>query len=365
MTNTPKILTMILAMHFIFAHAQKGQTGTNPSKVPVDQVERRLMHTALEFREGRAFYKNAPYTGTSVLMWENKRVNQTYQWNDGWQDGKYKEYTEESVLVAEETWKSGQKTGPFSYHYPNGAVQSRGNFLNGELDGVVRGYWLNGYMKYEKNYVAGDKQGWSKDWYANGTPEQLGYYVNDKPHGVVTSYYQDSVVSHENEYVNGVRHGHAYLFHKNGCPGEEAYYKNGLKDSISRNWEDINCRLLKEGYWSKGKRNGEFIQYGFFGDTLTREGYEANVLDGPYMAWEDKEIEIIGNYRHGKPDGFWKYGLVTKYQPREGAYDMGVMVGLWKHFDVDGYLLFTNLFDDKGELIKQKFYKRKAKYKLR
>jgi antitoxin component YwqK of YwqJK toxin-antitoxin module len=310
-----------------------------------DPSERRLMHTALVFRENRAFYKDKPFSGTSVLMWENKRVNQTYHWVDGFQDGPYKEYTEESVLVAEETWRMGQKTGPFAYYYPNGAVQSRGHFVSGEL--------------------AGDKQGWSRDWYANGSPEQLGYYVDDKPHGVVTSYYQDSVVSHENEYVHGVRHGHAYLYHKNGCPGEEAYYKNGLKDSISRNWEEINCKLLKEGYWSKGKRNGRFIQYGFFGDTLSLESYVDDVLEGPYMAWEDKQLETIGQYNNGKPDGFWKYGMSSNYQPREGAYDDGVMIGLWRHFDVDGYLLFTNLFDDKGELIKQKFYKRKLKYKLR
>jgi antitoxin component YwqK of YwqJK toxin-antitoxin module len=46
---------------------------------------------------------------------------------------------------------------------------------------------------------------------------------------------------------------------------------------------------------------------------------------------------------------------------REGEYDHGVTIGLWKFYDQKGNLLAKQWYNDEGEEIKSKFYKKKVK----
>lgn len=347
---------------------------TEGSKVP------KIKHDALEINNGMAFYKGKPYTGLSLTYWENKRVNEMFSWKDGLKDGEYKELTEEGVTVTLITWAAGVKSGPFLYRYPTGAKESEGYFLDNQLDGEIIGYYVNGNVRYKNTYSKGIRHGRSLTWYGNGAPEQISNFVNDLPDGEVFAYYPDSVLRYECVYSMGVRNGRYYRFHKSGCAAEESYYKNGKMDSIRRIWNEITCTLILEENYDNGIKSGISIDYDISGDTLKMTTWKYGKLNGEYKEWKSKNesvsvgrkkhkgdahlftqtrgIDVIGNYTDGQPDGFWQYGMFTHYQHREGNYEQGTMVGEWKFYDQNGKLLMRIWYDDDGNNIKEKHYKR-------
>lgn len=68
--------------------------------------------------------------------------------------------------------------------------------------------------------------------------------------------------------------------------------------------------------------------------------------------------DTYGNYVNESPDGLWHYGMVSNYQKRFGEYDLGVKMGEWSYFDIEGKLLCKQWYDQDGNLLKEKFFKK-------
>lgn len=337
----------------------------------------RIFEENLTINNQVAYYKNNLFTGISITFWGPSKTNPTgpklkfqeTSWVNGLKDGTYKEYAPEGYLLAMETWSEGAKNGPYEYHYPNGALQSRGNFENNMLTGVIEGFYQSGGKQYSKTYVRNVAHGPCTLWYNNGAVEQELNFVNGVPDGTVRAYYVDSSLRYEKHFKMGVPNGLSYEFHRTGCPAEEAYYKNGKLDSVYRNWNEVNCKLLKEGYYKDGMKHGQFVEYDKVGDTITLLNYAYNKPDGLYKSyykekvWDKIQLEAIGKYSAGQKNGFWQTGLTTHYQHSEGSYENDVMVGKWLHYDKDGDLLITQVYNEEGELIKQKLHKKRKKKK--
>lgn len=342
---------------------------------------RKILASALEMRDGVAYAPvkqgkevvgMAPFTGVALVMWPN-RIYTEQGYLNGLKHGKYQENTEKGIFVASETWLNGKKNGPFQYaDEKTGIVVASGEFLDDSLHNTVKGYYLNGVTQYIKHYNRGVRNGEAISFYDNGKTEQIATFVNDLPHGPVIAFYPDSVLRYIKEYNMGVPHGRFYLFHRNGCAASEDYYKNGQHDSISRVWDAVSCNLISEASWSNGKKQGAFIQYNAFGDTLRIENYDNGTLEGRYLELREVpnsatkrielKIESEGNYRDGLKFGPWKHGMVSHYQQREGTYDDdGEMVGEWMFYDNQGLPLLKQTYDIEGNLIKEKYIKVKKK----
>jgi antitoxin component YwqK of YwqJK toxin-antitoxin module len=216
------------------------------------------------------------------------------------------------------------------------------------------------------------RNGEAISYFDNGRTEQIATFVNDVPHGAVVAFYADSILRYIKEYNMGVPHGRFYLFHRNGCAASEDYYKNGEHDSISRVWDAVSCNLIAESSWSNGKKNGAFIQYNAFGDTLRIDNYDNGSLNGRFVEIREVpnettkrielQVESEGYYRQGLKFGPWKHGMVSHYQQREGTYDDdGTMVGDWLFYDNKGLPLLKQTYDIEGNLLKEKYIKVKKK----
>ena len=343
---------------------------------------RKILASSLEMRNGVAYAPvkqgkevvgMAPFTGVALVMWPNNRIYTEQGYVNGLKQGKYQENTEKGIFVASETWLNGKKNGPFQYaDEKTGIVVASGEFLDDSLHNTIKGYYLNGVTQYIKHYNRGVRNGEAISYYDNGKTEQIASFVNDMPHGPVIAFYPDSVLRYIKEYNMGVPHGRFYLFHRNGCAASEDYYKNGQHDSISRVWDAVSCNLISEASWSNGKKQGAFIQYNAFGDTLRIENYDNGTLEGRYLELREVpnsatkrielKIESEGNYRDGLKFGPWKHGMVSHYQQREGTYDDdGEMVGEWMFYDNQGLPLLKQTYDIEGNLIKEKYIKVKKK----
>lgn len=343
----------------------------------------KIKHEALEINNGMAWYKGKPYTGISYTFWDNNRINEEFSWVEGLKEGLYREYTENAILVTQITWEHGAKNGPYIYYYENGAKQSEGNFKDNELDGEIIGYYPAGNKRYVNTYSRGIRHGKSLSWFGNGAPEQISNFVNDLPDGEVFAYYPDSGLRYECVYKMGVRNGRYYQFHRSGCPAEETYYKMGVMDSVHRIWNEFNCARISEEYFKDGQKSGPSLQFDANGDTLELITWQYGKKTGTYKQWtvhtekvpvkrrvhggdahfyvQTRGVEIIGAYTDGQPDGYWQYGLHTHFQQREGNYEQGIMTGEWKFYDSDGKLLMRQWYDDDGNIVKEKHYRRPRK----
>jgi antitoxin component YwqK of YwqJK toxin-antitoxin module len=354
---------------------------SQPQKEKNYPLVRKVLASALEVRNGVAYAPmkansqmegSSPFTGIAIVLWPDNRINTEQGYLNGYKNGTYKELTEKGIFVAEETWESGKKNGYFKYaDEKTGVVVVEGSFKNDSLDGEVKGYYMNGLPMYVKHYREGVRQGSAISYFDNGKVEQIANFDNDMPDGAVISYYPDSILRYVKEYKKGMPHGRYYLFHRNGCAANEDYYKDGKHDSISRVYDAVTCNLIAESRWKTGKRNGAFIEYNAFGDTLRIETFKEDQRDGRFMemkdAWDDAikkmklQVESEGMFEEGVRQGPWVHGQVSHYQQRSGSYLDGEMVGRWIFMDNNGEPLVEQVYDDKGEVLKEKYFKAKKR----
>ena len=348
------LVTVVLI--FLFTLGLGAQVNTPPKK-----KAKVIKHEVLEFlNTGIVHYKGVPYTGESWAYFDKPRkIHEKFTWLNGSQHGPYVEYNEVGTIIAKDTWSQGKKHGGFDYRYGMGQRKAKGTFKNGRLHGQVWGWYYTGTPKYYGNYSNGVRNGKNITYFKDGDVEQIAYLVDGKPQGTIFSYYTDSILRSEIEFRDGVKNGYSYKYHRSGCPAEESYYNNGQLDSIKRVYGEIGCRLIAQSSLKNGKNDGRFLTFDFTGDTLLDCTYVAGVFDGSYKAWHGKHLETIGRYSLGEPIGYWYYNLSSGLKMRHGRYLDGKMSGKWYFYDVEGYLLLTNVYDEDGDVIKQKFYKRK------
>ena len=347
------------------------------------QVNRRIRWDKLTFdttaadcpsKLGYAMYNNQRYSGGffntfPAASGEKVVTSREGSLLNGLMHGEYAEYNKAGIKQLKETWANGKKNGPFTYYYENGMPEIVGAFKDNELDGDITGYYIDGTKKYFKQYTNGVRNGAANSYFESGQIEQEATFVNDLPDGDAIGYYPKGNIRNIQTYKMGILHGRHYVFHRNGCAGIEEYFKDGLLDSVQRLYDALSCNLINSGYYKKGKRFGQFLSYDMFGDTLTIENFDDSVKHGYFATflevWDPVvkrnilQIETAGNYVHGSPDGYWRYGQVSNKFRREGVYDLGVKIGEWKYFDDMGDLMLVQTYDQDGNLLKQKFHKRK------
>jgi antitoxin component YwqK of YwqJK toxin-antitoxin module len=344
--------------------------------------KRKLRTDELQNMNEVYYYNNKPYTGTTLDMFpDNKSRMQEIDWVNGLLDGTKTEYFPGGVLVRTIMhFKQGKRNGPFIYYHDNGKVKLRGKYVDDLLDSTLNSFYDNGNNKYIHHYNLGVKVGESITFFKNGNVEQKVNLKNEKPDGVMLTYYEAGNLRLECEYKEGVRNGKYLHYHLTGLLAEESYFKNGVQDSVSRYWDNVFGSLLKEQYYKMGKKEGTWLTFNQFGDTITIYNYRDDVLNGPYKKYVDENVKVgdrdngkyeqfdpkkstreymheldeYGTYVNGKLDGEFKTGLFNTENHAEGFYKNGIMVGEWKYYDKYGKLVLHEKYNDDGELIYQK-----------
>ncbi|PHX92061.1 MAG: hypothetical protein CK532_04995 [Flavobacteriales bacterium] len=340
-----------------------------------EQTIKKIKAESLQYINGLASFTDKfgveiVFTGKAISLWSDHRMNTEQGYVSGLKQGLYLEYTEKGILVAQETWAKGKKNGAFRYaDEKTGIVVVMGDFLDDSLHAEVKGFYMNGTLQYAKHYNLGVREGSALSYYQNGALEQVAFFVNDMPDGAVIAYYQDSTTRYIKEYERGVYNGKFFQFHRNGCRATEMYFKHGLRDSISRTWDAVTCKLISEGVWTRGSKNGIFVDYNAFGDTLHLASFQSGIPEGRFFTmadlWDEKSksmvltTETAGLFVQGKREGYWIHGQVSHYQERYGKYRDGEMIGKWLFMDNQGRPLVNQVYDENGEVLKEKFFKRK------
>ncbi len=361
-------------------NSKKTENTNNIATKPISPKIQRVRWDKLNIdNNGVAFYQGQPYTGDFFQVFDNNAdtkkklvVSKEGSMVNGLKSGEYREFSKEGVRQVKETYVNGIKNGPFEYYFEdNGAIEFTGQFLNGELDGEIQCFYKNGKKKFINHYANGNRNGSCIAYFENGQLETEASFVNEIPDGDEIGYFENGSVRHIKTFNMGVLNGRRYVFHKNNCPAIEEYYKNGKLDSIQRFFDNVTCNIISSGYWKEGIKNGPFVKYDMFahfGDTLELFQYENGQRNGFSVIYKEQFDEKIqknvlmpdtyGNYVNESPDGLWHYGMVSNYQKRHGEYDLGVKIGEWVYYDIEGKILCKQVYDKDGVKIKEKFYKK-------
>ena len=188
-----------------------------------------------------------------------------------------------------------------------------GQFINGKRDGEW--IWWDKYNRKIKagNYVNGSKEGPWFEWLYTGYAFDLikMNYKNDELDGKWTYWY----------YYEGP----LSRFRK----GEKvASFKRELKQAIEEgNQTTIKAienilqsfempKIIAEGYYVKGKREGFWTEFGNGGGN-----YINGIKDGAWIESDSK-----GNYINGIKDGIWTYWYSFGEVYKEEIYEDGILI---------------------------------------
>jgi antitoxin component YwqK of YwqJK toxin-antitoxin module len=146
--------------------------------------------------------------------------------------------------------------------YSNGNLARELFYKNGMKNGLDKKYYKNGNLKkksFRKNNIC---EGISTEYHLNGIIKSETPYKNRKKNGIYTAYYNNGTLSHKLLFTNGkceliehhplvkqidnnIKNGVYKSFHKNGTLHVEAFYVNGVRQGITRIFNE-NGSLRKE-----------------------------------------------------------------------------------------------------------------------
>lgn len=355
------------------AYGQKAKPATTTTTpVATRPAIRKVPFSELINNNDVYYFRDKPFTGTSIETFKDNTKMQEIQWKNGLIDGTKTEYFGGGVLVrAKLSFLEGKRHGPFQYFHSNGQLKLTGKYFNDLLDSTVNAFYDNGNPKYTFNYIMGVKTGLSISYYNNGNIEQKVDLLNEKPNGRMETYYEAGNIRLVTTYKEGIREGQFLRYHLNGTVAEESYFKNGIQDSVSYYWDNVFGSILKIENYKMGLKEGIWVTFNEIGDTLSMYTFTDNVYDGPFRIYAAEKImtelgdkkyhadyehrlDQMGTYKMGKLDGVFKAGLYNRENHVEGVYKEGIMVGEWKYYNADDKLVLYELYNDEGELLKQK-----------
>ena len=113
---------------------------------------------------------------------------------DGAIEGERKKF-ENGRLFAIETIADGKFHGLYQSFYPDGSLNSVGNYENDEMVGVWKRYYRNGQLMEEVSFEGNLENGPFKEYYENGSIKAEGQYLDgDQEHGELRLYNEKGVL---------------------------------------------------------------------------------------------------------------------------------------------------------------------------
>lgn len=113
-------------------------------------------------------------------------------------------YYNNQILVGQENFSNGLKSGKSSTYYQNGSPATEVQWSNGLLNGTSVSFYSSGKKKTQTQYQQGKRQGTSMVYYESGNTQIAGQYDNDKSDGAWKFMNEDQKVKFILKYKAGI-----------------------------------------------------------------------------------------------------------------------------------------------------------------
>ena len=300
-------------------------------------------------------------SGKYIINEDNNIIKEYNGYNDkliyegeffkGKRNGKGKEY-ENCKLIFEGEYLKGKKWDGIGYdynkeiiyelkggkgfikeykeYYFNQKIKFEGELLNGEKNGRVKEYFTNSNIKFEGEYLNGKKHGKGKEYFINGNALFNGYYRYGKM-------WNGKIYEHNNNLLYELREGKGFIKEFDNVDFRVIYegeYLNGERNGKGKEYNKFDD-ILFEGEYLNGKKHGEGEEYYIANSKLAFKGeylYGHRIKGKQYYK---NKIEFEGEYLYDKKyngKGYDENGNIT--------YELNNGNGKVKEYTTHGYLLF-------------------------
>ena len=99
--------------------------------------------------------------------------------------------------------KKGAVNGTVAFYYPKNKPKEKTTFENGKQQGLFRRFDKEGVLVLEGNLENGQKSGAWITWYDEVQKQEVRNYSNDQPDGKWSYWYMDGELKREEVYKNG------------------------------------------------------------------------------------------------------------------------------------------------------------------
>jgi antitoxin component YwqK of YwqJK toxin-antitoxin module len=139
----------------------------------------------------------------------------------GKEDGPWKEYDENGIVVSEGPYAAGVKQGLWIHRHPSGKTKTEDGYRDGQLDGTCREYSEAGVLIAEANYKAGKSDGLRVEWFPSGVKRSETTYAAGLPNGRSTVWFETGAKQVEGEMKDGKRNGRWTYWNADGSINKE------------------------------------------------------------------------------------------------------------------------------------------------
>jgi len=138
--------------------------------------------------------------------------------------------------------------GIYKDFYPNGYLDTEGNYVNGKVDGIVKMYYEEGFgklLKRENEFKNGKKSGYEKIYYINQQLKKISFVVEGISNGPFLEYYADGKLEYKGMMKNDISVDTSFWYYPSGQL-EVFKFHDSLGKDLYRVEYDKNGNILNE-----------------------------------------------------------------------------------------------------------------------
>jgi len=313
-------------------------------------------------------YKNGLRDGTWQYYHVGGGLGANADYKGGLLDGQWEEFNDQGAVTFRSQYKNGKRAGEYTAYYPDGTIQTHGNFAVvlgvslhvGDWDTFNEAGELIERSAYDGN---GDYKGkltreapleevpegvvidpekpngiWLTYPVGSDVYTQRMRVINGEGAGLFEQYYSDGTLGVKGQVTGGAREGAWSYYYADGKLKETANFSaNALNGEYNRYRTDGT--LAESGSYTAGKKSGSWKIFANDGEQAVSEiNYNADgVYDGPWRTWNDQgQMLSETNYAAGKKHGVAKTWSEEGKQMSECSYADGNLDGPYKTWFEDG-----------------------------
>ncbi|RSK45994.1 toxin-antitoxin system YwqK family antitoxin [Hymenobacter perfusus] len=290
----------------------------------------------------------------------------TGAYTDGRMSGEWRWFRRNGSLATVRNYLNGKQQGAEEFYASNGRVSQRNQYQDDQLDGFSQTYYQHGQLQRAGYYTAGEQQGTWKQYYPTGQLSEEYNLQSGALHGQTRSYTPGGKLTQE-RWLEYDRPLTITSFDSVGAvvdrlvvqPTTKAFtmhYPNG-KPRVESGWLCYDYQGSEKWLFPNGK-------------TETTSEMDRGNRQGAYRSYHPFTGKLVeeGTYRDGKREGEWKYYYASGALHSKGTYQRGESEGEWVSYFENGQLekVSTYAADDlngplrtynmQGELLLEKLY---------
>jgi uncharacterized protein len=303
-------------------------------------------------------YRNDKKEGREIIYYENGNTSIITNWLSGYKEGFEYLYFPEGELQYKIKLKQNKKHGKSVEYAQDGRKIGFTSYKNGLVTSIE---------KFNRYNNQGEKIGLWKVFHQNENVKEEGPFKQNLKHGVFRFYNQRGDLQDVIRYEFGIKIDNEIdlsntevrrTFYENGNKEEETAYKNGLKNGVSRTFNEdgdvVSSAIFKEGIAIgrgiidfSGNEQGDWKQYNEDGSIKAEGKFENGKRTGKWVFYHSTGwIEQTGFYDKGRLDGKWKWMDESGFIIRSEEYSRGIEDGEFEEYGLNKLLILKGLYKD-------------------